>query len=287
MRKILLFLLTIVALSSYAQLQKTATFDFSDPANLTPAQPVQVTTSVRNVTFTDNDASLWFTVDPSQPQAFSATLYYITPSGSNPYYSLTFGTYVQMHIAVPNDCYITKIEMDGGHIGLLSDVGGYGNKTWLASDNSTSEVSFSVSGSSSPNINYIKVYYSAPSAIMNYSSASITDKTGSHSYSDDMEVESFNSLDITFSSNISAKNLSAITMVDKNNQAVAITSSCSGSVLTIAANTAITEDNDYTISVPASVVKSGNYENKAFDFTFKVRKERETFNYSKVVPDQG
>ena len=125
---------------------------------------------------------------------------------------------------------------------------------------------------------------------MDYSSASIIDADNqSNGYGDGVDVTSFKSFDIDFPKNVSLLSSSGITMTDKNDANIPFTASCSGSKLSLTPNTPITEDDDITIYVPANVVQSSdNLQNKELGtFNFKVRKERETFNYTATDPEEG
>ena len=292
MRKILLFLLTLVTMMAQAQIEKTATFDFNLPLTLNPAvtpSPVALNeVGLSDYTFTANDVTLDF----GAQSGWEYQMNVILTTNNDFSHSMGFNQRSTMIISVPSSSYITKIEMGIANINIWPNVGTYNPSsfTWTASNTSISEVVFSNPSSDYPTIQYVTVYYVAPSAIMDYSSASIIDADNqSNSYSDGVDVTSFKSFDIDFPKNVSLLSSSGITMTDKNDANIPFTASCSGSKLSLTPNDPITEDDDITIYVPANVVQSSdNLQNKELGtFNFKVRKERETFNYSKVVPDQG
>ena len=292
MRKILLFLLTLVTMMAQAQMEKTATFDFNHPSTLNPAvtpSPVALNeVGLNDYTFTANDVTLDF----GAQSGWEYQMNVILTTNNDFSHSMGFNQRSTMIISVPSSSYITKIEMGIANINISPNVGTYNPATftWTASNTSTSEVVFSNPHSYPPTIQTVTVYYVAPSAIMDYSSASIIDADNqSNWYSDGVDVTSFKSFDIDFPKNVSLLSSSGITMTDKNDANIPFTASCSGSKLSLTPNDPITEDDDITIYVPANVVQSSdNLQNKELGtFNFKVRKERETFNYTATDPEEG
>ena len=281
MRKILLFLLTLVTMMAQAQMEKAATFNFNHPSTLNPAvTPSSVAgneVDLNNYTFTANDVTLGFGVQSGWE--FYKSVILKTNNDFSHSHSMGFNIRSTMIISVPSSSYITKIEMGIANINISPNVGTYhpASCTWTAKDKSTSEVVFSNPHSDYPTIQYVTVHYVAPSAIMDYSSASIIDTDNqSNGYSDGVDPTSFKSFDIDFPKNVSLLSSSGITMTDKNDSNIPFTASCSGSKLSLTPNTPITEDDDITIYVPANVVQSSdNLQNKELGtFNFKVRKER-------------
>ena len=298
MKKILLLLLAFVSLPGWAQLSEVANFDFQKPSEL---KPTAVSPSPNNntyviisdYTFQDEKISLSFISDNYTGVAEMYTK--LIPGYPTQYY-VGFSTNARMKFTAQSGSYINKIEFTGSHTDLIVNVGTFNveTNTWTATNSGSSEVIFSNPHTDHPMIYSIKVYYTAPSEIMHYTWAEILDKDGvsvntySYSATEIPEVKSFKSLDITFPYSISPLSLGQITMTDGNSQPVGITTSCYGSVLSIAASAPIVEDGDFTISVPQRVVQSGNIQNSALPtFQFKVRKEREIFNPIEVTPAEG
>ena len=290
--------MAFVSLQGWAQLSEVANFDFQKPSEL---KPTAVSPSPNNntyviiteYTFQDEKISLSFIKDN---YTGIAEMYTKLITGYPTQYYVGFSTNARMKFTAQSGSYINKIEFTSSHTDLLVNVGTFNveTNTWTATNGGSSEVIFSNPHTDHPMIFSIKVYYTAPSEIMNYTRADILDKDGvsvntySYSATEIPEVKSFKSLDITFPYSISPLNLGQITMTDGNSQPVGITTSCSGSVLSIAASAPIVEDGDFTISVPQRVVQSGNIQNSALPtFQFKVRKEREIFNPIEVTPAEG
>ena len=275
-----------------AQMEKRATFDFNLPLTLNPAvtpSPVALNeVGLNDYTFTANDVTLDF----GAQSGWEYQMNVILKTNDDFSHSMGFNQRSTMIISVPSSSYITQIEMGIANINISPNVGTYNPSsfTWTALNTSTSEVVFSNPHTNYPTIQYVTVSYVAPSAIMDYSSASIIDADNqSKWYSDGVDVTSFKSFDIDFPKNVSLLSSSGITMTDKNDANIPFTASCSGSKLSLTPNDPITEDDDITIYVPANVVQSSdNLQNKELGtFNFKVRKERKTFNYTATDPAEG
>ena len=300
MKKILLLMMAFVSLQGWAQLSEEATFDIQKPAQLRPTGVTPSTNdggyvNISNYTFQDQKISLSFGRDNIYG---IAELYTRVVSGMPTQYYIGFSQNANMKIKAESGCYINRIVFTGSKYELAVNEGtfDFDTNTWTAASSSgSSEVIFShPNKSAEPQIMSVKVYYTAPSEIMEATKAEIIDKDGvsvktySTTATEVPEVRSFKSLNITFPYNISSLNLGAVTMTDANNQAVSITPSCAGNVLSIAVATPITEDGDYSISVPQRVVRYGDIQNKTLPvYQFKVRKDRAIFNYTKVNPAEG
>ena len=301
MKKILLFLFALITSHCWAQLQETAIFDFNSPTSLTPSISPATTDGsyviITNKTFTDKKISLSFTLKNSYG---IAELYTKLLSGMPNQYYMGFSKNTLLHVKAQEGCFIKSIEFEGPSWSLNSDVGtfSFDEYKWTASsDIGHQEVIFSTR-SNEPSIYKITVHYIASSEILKPSKVEIIDKDNNvvNSYSSTaseiIKTKSFKSLNITFPSTIEALNLSAIKMTDKDNHPVAIVPTCSGKVLSIVVTTVITEDGDYSITVPARSVQS-NVEDQTIQnmllpvYRFIVHKTRDTFNYTKVFPDQG
>ena len=158
MRKILLFLLTLVTMMAQAQMEKTATFDFNRPSTLNPAvTPSSVALNevgLNKYTFTANDVTLNFGVQSGYEDYMNVIL----TTNDDFSYSMGFNDRSTMIISVPSSSYITQIEMGIANISISPNVGTYDpvSFTWTASNKSTSEVVFSNPYTDYPTILYQK-----------------------------------------------------------------------------------------------------------------------------------
>jgi hypothetical protein len=125
MRKILLFLLTLVTMMAQAQMEKTATFDFNHPSTLNPAvTPSSVALNevgLNDYTFTANDVTLDF----GAQSGWEYQMNVILKTNDDFSHSMGFNQRSTMIISVPSSSYITKIEMGIANINISPNVGTY------------------------------------------------------------------------------------------------------------------------------------------------------------------
>lgn len=292
--------MVLVTLQGHAQLTKTATFDFQHPTLLSP--PVTPSAGngnyvvISNYTFTDiNDGHITLSFDMNDMYGI-AELYTRLITGYPTQYYIGFSSHAKMKISAKVGSLINKIVFTGSKKELKVNEGTFDfmANTWTAASGSgSSEVIFSNPTSAEPQIMKIDVYYTTSSEIMEPSKVEVVGLDGksvraySAAATEVIETTSFKSLNLTFPNDIAPLNLAAISMKDDSNKSIEITPVCSGKVLSITAKTPITEDGDFSITVPARSVKSGDIQNKALPvYHFKVRKIRNTLTHTKVVPEE-
>ena len=305
MKKILLFLMTLLSLQGQAQLSKVVTFDFQQPTKLSP--PVTPSTEsgnyviISDYTFTDTqEGQIMLSFEMNNMYGIAELYTKIIP-GYAPQYYIGFSTNAKMKIAGKLGAMITKIVITGSKKGYIVNEGtyDYDSNTWTApSESGSSAVLFSNPATAEPQITSVTVYYTTTSEVLEPSKVEIIDvnaesaKTYSAAATEVLQVPSFKSLDLTFPYEISPLNLAAITMKDAKNNAVEIEPTCTGKLLSIATKTPIIEDGDFTITVPARSIKSTvdgeEWQNKALPvYQFKVQKIRDIFLHTAVDPEEG
>ena len=300
MKKILLFLMALVSLQGRAQLSEIATFDFQDPTALTPSVTPSTTDGsyviITSNSFTNEKITLSFGANNLYG---IAELYTRVISGYPTQYYIGFSTNATMKITAQEGSFINSIVFEGTTRDLLVNEGTYNpeTRTWTAASSSGSpEVIFSNPKTAEPSIYKITVNYTAPSEIMVPSTVEVVDKddvavaVSNTTTEEEVEVEtkSFKSLDITYPNAITALNLAAITMTDKDNNPVAITPTCTDNVLSIVVNETIVEDGDFVLAVPQRVVQYGDIQNKTLPtYKIKVHKDRAIYNPVTVDPAEG
>ena len=305
MKKILLFLMTLLSFQGQAQLTKEVTFDFQKPTKLTPPVTPAVGNGnyviISNYTFTDTqEGQIMLSFEMNNMYGI-AELYTREIPGIPTQYYVGFSSNAKLKIAGKMGAMITKIIFTGSQKELKVNEGTFDfeSNTWTAaSESGSSAVLFSNPSTAEPQIMSVTVYYTTTSEVLEPSKAEIIDvngasaKTYSAAATEVLQVPSFKSLDLTFPYDVSPLDLAAITMKDAKGNAVEIVPTCSEKLLSIAAKTPIVEDGDYSITVPARSVKSNvdgeEWQNKALPvYQFKVRKIRDNFLPTAVNPEEG
>ena len=285
MKKLFILLLTLTSMHCFAQLERTAIFDFSSPGKLNPAISMGnyagFYTDVSEIVFTDGLASASF--------LGSATMLTWTQGNNDAVYYLTLGYASSMCISVSNGCYLKKIEMSKVS-SITANVGSYSTNTnteyavWTPSDDNTKEVYFTHKGQE-PIIQYVKVTYVEPSLAL---------KTTGISPTPTEEVQEFKTMRLTYGNakgSVSVKNSSGITIVgeytDKQYGSVNATlkPTAADKTVILTMDPAIKHDGTFTISVPSNVFKDAEgYENFGFTTTVKVKENRATFDTVSISP---
>lgn len=132
------------------------------------------------------------------------------------------------------------------------------------------------------------VFNASPTLVLD--AVSLTDKDGtSYNYYPTLTIPSIRSLNLNYGDNLSVLNAAGVTMVqtDKGNTHVPVTVTAASGVATIKANTDITENGTFIVTVPECTFQLGSYQNGAQSFTFKVEKNHAIFNPIEVTPAEG
>lgn len=283
MKKIILsLLLIIISLQSFADLSRTAPFNFSQPATLSPSITLGTYHSafamVTDVTFTYGLATVSFSSGPAELDTWN-------PTGTNPsyYLSLSRGTY--MVVSVQEGCTIDKVIINKGGsdpVYLLADRGTYTTSTgtWTPGSDSYKQVGLYYTSSQAPIIENVEVEYTETSMVLE---AQIPSK-----YSEPQKT--FSQLEVVFPNAqgfLTVQGVPNITIqgnydnesfgsVNTTMTAQASNTEKTG-VLTL--TTPIAHDGTFQIHVPDLTFRDGaGYETKGFDVTIRVEEERATFD---------
>jgi len=285
MKKILLLLLTLISVQGFAQLARTAQFDFAHPNSLTPsisnATYHGAWTMVTEKTFTDGLASISFDYNNAEIDTWN-------PTENNPsyYLSLSRGTY--MVISVTGGCTINKVTINKNSsdaVYLLADRGSYNssNGIWTPGSNSYHQVGLYYSSSQAPIIEHVQVEYSEPNEVL---SASV-------SPGPEERPSTFSQLSLYYSNAqgaMSVQSQSGITISGAYDDPAhgevhpTLSASASGNSVYLTCTPILVHDGTFTINIPAGAFRdAAGYENTALTTTVTVRENRATFDTTAVV----
>lgn len=288
MKKVILFLFLLLSVQTFAQITRTAVFDFSTPTSLNPsitpksenAQTVLVTDKV----FSNSGIHINFTpVGVVSPGARITTKVY---NGNTTYY-LQVGSITDMTFSVENGVTLDQIRFAdetifGGFYlkdnekGTIKSYNTY--RQWNA--NSSDQVNSVTFRNSDGDAQFYKIYvtYTEPSAVLSPTSSNIPQNG---------IVESLEKIELNFADNMSIYNSNGITL-SNGTKTWNLTATVSGSTVTLTPAEEIKTDGFYTLSVPAKSFKNANgYENKALTYTIQVSTPKNTLNYESVNPLLG
>lgn len=291
MKKLLLSLLALVAISAQAMIEQTATFDFSDltTLNATPTLTEVEINKVANVeagiglnvsqrTFTDKLATLSF---PGQSMSSGAGLAHYGDA-----FSLNLGPFTAIKFEVSGGCVLSSISFNNA-LGTQSVSAGRmssSRNSWSANGETVSEVTI-VLGNNNYQLTKITVNYLRPSTPLNFLSSSPANGgtfTGA-----------FKTISLNFSTSVyQINNTSSITLKGTDVDGAAIsqtmTASASGSTVILTAPTAIEKDATLKLHVPAGVFENAEgASNDELDIAFTVKAKRDTFNPVSIEPAPG
>ena len=285
MKKILLLLLTLISVQGFAQLARTAQFDFAHPNSLTPsisnATYHGAWTMVTEKTFTDGLASISFDYNNAEIDTWN-------PTENNPsyYLSLSRGTY--MVISVTGGCTINKVTINKNSsdaVYLLADRGSYNssNGIWTPGSNSYHQVGLYYTSSQAPIIYHVQVEYSEPNEVL---SASV-------SPGPEERPSTFSQLSLYYSNAqgaMSVQSQSGITISGAYDDPAhgevhpTLSASASGNSVYLTCTPILVHDGTFTINIPAGAFRdAAGYENTALTTTVTVRENRATFVTTAVV----
>ena len=288
MKKVILFLFLLLSVQSYAQIKRTAVFDFTNPTALSPsitpanenAQNVIVTDKI----FKSQGVSISFATVGDFP--IGARIQTSVYNGNTSYY-LRLSSISDMTFGVENGATLNEIKFSDETIfgGLYLKEGEKGSidptetyKKWEAGNaNNVGSVTFRNSDKDSQ-FQKIYVTYTEPSDVLSPSSTNIPQGG---------VVESFESLILNFSSNMEISSSNGITL-SNGTKTWNLSATTTGGTITLSAPNIIAEDGTYTINIPARCFKNtSGYENKALSYTFTINTPKNTLNYESVTPNTG
>lgn len=290
MKKILLFsLLLISVIPTFAQLQKTAVIDFTNPTKLNPAVDVSGikytngTANVGRYTFFSGDISMSFSAGTGAG-GFGAYVRNYLHDGNTDNFALDISQNTRITFEALNGATLNAIEFDNlsSRGGLSLDNGQPGkftNLKWSTDDTNIHSVTL-VNYSTHAKLCIVTISYTAPQNVL-VPSASIYDGE---------ILTSFRSISLTFPNNVTAVNTSGITIEGTGIRGYdAMSTSVSGRTVTLSLQGyQIDTDGDYVITVPeGSFRDSEGYCNAELTYRFSVREPRNTFNVLSVDPTNG
>ena len=290
MKKGLLFLLLLVTMQASAQMTVTEEFDFTKPLQLSPSVALPdnyhgASSPVFDKTFKEGNVDLFFGRDGTNGGSWIEAR---SADNDKFIYSLVL-YHCYLMIKVPTGCTISSIEFIGyNNLTPAESVTSSGNK-WFPSG-SYSQMKFQHLVNQSPYIDKIIVEYQAPTATISPNAVSLIDKDSkSYSYPSITTVPTFHALELNFGGDLSLLNASGVSMVqtDNANAAIPVTVSAAGGIATIKANSDITEDGSFSVSVASRTFQRGSYQNTALSYTFKVEKNRATFEMIESDPQNN
>ena len=281
MKKVLLFVLLLTSVVSYADVQLEAEFDFNNPTQLNP--PVvpsdlnNTSSSVFNKVFTNGPISISFEKGLNYG-GVASILTKIDEFTNKASYQLQISKGVVLTIKSSDGAVLDSLRFSKN-----SNLGGLGLKSgepgtrirnfWKSDSKEVTSVSY-LNGSSGAYIDQLTVYYSVPSEVLT-PTASITDGS---------VIESFSSMSLYFNKTMSVKDASGIRITGPNVDKK-MSASASGSTIKLSVSPTITEEGTYTITIPAGSFKSSEgYTNSALTYTFTISAPRNTFTYVSVTP---
>lgn len=282
MKKVLLSLLSLLALPCFAQVQCTAEFDFGNPLGLnppvTPGDYLNAKVNVFNKVFTDNGVSMSFSSAVSHNGG--AQILTNTVNGTTYSLRITSGTLITFAVAdgatiqeitLSEDSYKGDLSVANGSVGTLI------GKTWTCGDNSVSSVSFFTDGGSEWKL--VTVKYIAPQNVL-VPSVNLP-----------AQVETFKSVNLVFDSPMSIVSTSGITISGTGITSLkALDVSVSGRIVTLSlpGNEVLNTDGDFLIVVPEGSFKDGQgYRNTSLSYQFSVYEPRNTLQCLSITPACG
>lgn len=275
--------MAFVSSPNFAQIQRTAEFDFSQPQSLNPSiTPPKGNSSeelVTDKTFSNKDITIDFDLGS---QGLGTSILNFTNIYTNvTTYYLKISQQASMKIHAPSDGRIDKVLFSEGSIvgdlrvtdenlGVQED----GYKTWINSQGRAIHDLIYRNSFSPARLKKITVLYTVPSAIL----------TATCDLADNSVVEFFDNMHLSFDRNMSIKDASNIILSDgSNNQK--LSASIHNNVVTLSAADRIVKDGTYTIIIPAkSFVDKDGYENKEIKISFSIKVP---FNPISIVPSTG
>ena len=292
MKKILLLLLTFISVQSFANLSRTAQFDFAHPSTLSPAVTIgtyhAAFAMVTEETFTDGLATISFSNGNAELDTWNPT------GGNNPsyYLSLSRGTYLV--VTVKQGCTLNKVTINKNSsdaVYLLADRGSYNSAAgvWTPGADSHSQVGLYYTSAQAPVIEDVQVDYTEPSMVL---TAQIPSE-----YSEPLKT--FSQLEVTFPNAqdtltvLGAPNVTIQGSYDNEafgtvNTTMTVKASSTAQTAVFTLATPIEHDGTFTIHVPDLAFRdAAGYETIGFDVTIVVREERAKFDVQSVKIASG
>lgn len=286
MKKSLFFLvMALISVQSFAQIQRTAEFNFAQPQKLTPAVTPPASNSgdvaVTDSVFKNNSINLSFTLGD---QGLGTAIQNVTSiyTGETNYY-LKISSLATMTVSAPEDARIDVVRFTTGKGGAVGDLSvkneklgtqSEGNKVWTNSKSLDIHELLYYNNFATSRLATVTVTYTVPSVVLDATS-NIANKS---------TIESFGKLNLTFENDMNIKDGSKIALTD-GMDTYNLTATVKNNVVTLASTEKIVKEGTYTLTVPAkSFADKDGFENKEIKLTFTIKVP---FTYETTTPSQG
>lgn len=288
MKRALLYILLLFTLPVIAQKQDQCVFDFTKPLELNPSvTPINGNAQIVNITdktFANGPIRISFINGSTFTGAQIATF----QNDNDPeYYQLKITKSTTIVFTAVDGASLDGIQVsDDSTIGDISvsnsdkNKGDLISKKWEANSvDPIHDISFMNAGH--PSLwSKVTVFYTTPSDILKPISVDVPDGS---------VLSSFNSINLSFASEMSILDATGILLINSDStKIVKLSASVTGKVINLTVPTTIDYDDTYTITIPAKAFSNSNgYQNSELRYTFKIVVPKNTFKYSQLSLEQG
>lgn len=269
-KSLFVILLACMSAPCWAQIQRTAVFDFSQPLSLTPSitppegnsNEVPVTDNV----FSNGDITIDF--EWGNQGLGTSILNFTNPYTHEVTYYLKVSQQALMKVHAPvigrldrvsfsDDSSVGDLRVTDDELGSQED----GYKTWINDKKQDIHDLIYKNSFSNAQLKKITVLYTMPSTIL----------TATGDLENGSVLEYFENMHLTFDRNMLVKDASKITLSDGTSSQT-LSATVKDNVVTLSAASQIAKNGTYTLTVPAkSFVDKEGFENKEMKFSFVIK----------------
>lgn len=269
-KSLFVILLACMSAPCWAQIQRTAVFDFSQPLSLTPSitppegnsNEVPVTDNV----FSNGDITIDF--EWGKQGLGTSILNFTNPYTHEVTYYLKVSQQALMKVHAPvigrldrvsfsDDSSVGDLRVTDDELGSQED----GYKTWINDKKQDIHDLKYKNSFSNAQLKKITVLYTMPSTILTATSDLVNGSI----------LEYFEKMHLTFDRNMLVKDASKITLSDGTSSQT-LSATVKDNVVTLSAASQIAKNGTYTLTVPAkSFVDKEGFENKEMKFSFVIK----------------
>lgn len=269
-KSLFVILLACVSAPGWAQIQRIAVFDFSQPLSLTPSitppegnsDEVPVTDNV----FSNGDITIDF--EWGNQGLGTSILNFTNPYTKEVTYYLKVCQQALMKVHAPGIGRLDRVSFsEGSSVGDLrvtdDELGSQedGYKTWINDKEQDIHDLIYKNSFSNAQLKKITVLYTMPSTIL----------TATGDLENGSILEYFENMHLTFDRNMLVKDASKITLSDGTSSQT-LSATVKDNVVTLSAASQIAKNGTYTLTVPAkSFVDKEGFENKEMKFSFVIK----------------
>lgn len=282
-KSLFVILLACVSAHGWAQIQRTAVFDFSQPLSLTPSitppegnsNEVPVTDNV----FSNGDITIDF--EWGNQGLGTAIVNFTNIYTHDISYYLKVSQQALMKVHAPGIGRLDRVSFsEGSTVGDLrvtdDELGSQedGYKTWINDKKQDMHDLIYKNSFSNAQLKKITVLYTMPSTILTATSDLVNGSI----------LEYFEKMHLTFDRNMLVKDASKITLSDGTSSQT-LSATVKDNVVTLSAASQIAKNGTYTLTVPAkSFVDKEGFENKEMKFSFVIKAP---FSPVSIIPAVG